>query len=294
MDFPLLSVCLITYNHKNYIRQAIEGILMQKVNFTWELIIADDCSTDGTREIILEYKEKYPKFIRLILQSNNVGPARNWLDLITTPKSKYIAYFEGDDYWTDPNKLQIQIDYLEKYPQFAMCFHDFVVENEMTCSRYPGKMEKRNRTAYEVVRSVSLHTSTVLFRKCFDQMPIEILKVKNGDTFLFALIASVTDGDAAYLGNILPSVYRVHAGGVWTSKTSRERAMQNFDTFTELKKIVRKRYLPFINCKLSSIAWHTTRNGFSSFSFLGVLSGLTMILKVVLTNSLTFHKPKGY
>src|SRR5260221_9377408 len=106
MSTPLLSVCLITYNHSKFIRQAIEGVLMQSVNFSWELIIADDCSTDGTREILLEYKQKYPDFIKLILQKQNVGPAKNWLGLITSPKSKYIAYFEGDDFWIHPFKLQ--------------------------------------------------------------------------------------------------------------------------------------------------------------------------------------------
>ena len=106
MDIPLLSVCLITYNHVNFIKQAIDGVLMQKVDFAWELIIADDFSTDGTREILLEYKNKYPDFIKLILQEKNVGSAQNLIDLITVPISKYITYFDGDDYWIDPLKLQ--------------------------------------------------------------------------------------------------------------------------------------------------------------------------------------------
>ena len=124
MNTPLLSVCLITYNHENYIRQAIEGVLMQKVDFDWELIIADDCSTDRTREIVLEYKNKYPDFIKLILQEKNVGPAKNWIDLIKAPKSKYIAYFEGDDYWIDPLKLQKQVHFLENNQEYNLCHSD--------------------------------------------------------------------------------------------------------------------------------------------------------------------------
>ena len=120
MKTPLLSVCLITYNHSKYIQQAIESILMQQVNFDWELVVADDFSLDGTREILLEYKNKYPEFITLILQSKNVGPAKNWLDLIGAPKSKYIAYIEGDDYWLDSQKLQKQVDFLEREPGFSM------------------------------------------------------------------------------------------------------------------------------------------------------------------------------
>lgn len=125
MDAPLLSVCLITYNHAPYIKDAIEGVLMQKVNFSWELIIADDFSTDVTREIVLEYKEKYPDFIKLILQEKNVGAAQNWRDLITSPKSKYIAYFEGDDYWTDPLKLKKQVDFLESHSDYCLVYSDY-------------------------------------------------------------------------------------------------------------------------------------------------------------------------
>lgn len=124
MNNPLLSVCLITYNHANYIRDAIEGVLMQKVKFPWELIIADDYSTDGTREIVQEYKKSHNDFIKIILQEKNVGGAQNWIDLITTPKSKYIAYFEGDDYWTDPYKLQKQVDYLENNPDYGLIHSD--------------------------------------------------------------------------------------------------------------------------------------------------------------------------
>lgn len=126
MREPLLSVCLITYNHYNYIKDAIEGILMQQVDFTWELIIADDYSTDGTREILIEYKQKHPSFIKLILQEKNVGPAKNWEDLIQYPKSKYIAYIEGDDFWINPLKLQKQVDFLETNNEYSMCFHNAI------------------------------------------------------------------------------------------------------------------------------------------------------------------------
>jgi glycosyltransferase involved in cell wall biosynthesis len=124
MSTPLLSVCLITYNHVKYIREAIDGVLMQKVNFSWELIIADDFSTDGTREIVLNYKEKYPEFIKLILQEKNVGATQNWFDLLNAPASKYIAYFEGDDYWIDPLKLQKQVDFLEQNDEYGLIFTD--------------------------------------------------------------------------------------------------------------------------------------------------------------------------
>src|SRR5688572_11378120 len=118
---PIVSVCLITYNHVSFIRDAIEGVLSQKVNFPWEFIIADDFSVDGSRDIVVEYQKKYPELIRLILQEKNVGAANNWFDLMKAPKGKYIAYFEGDDYWIDDHKLQKQVDFLEKNEKYVGC-----------------------------------------------------------------------------------------------------------------------------------------------------------------------------
>ena len=107
MSKPLVSVCIITYNQESYIRQAIESVLMQKVNFPWEIIIADDCSKDKTREIILEYKDRFPDLIKPLFQKRNVGGGKNFTDLINAATGKYVAYLEGDDYWTDDGKLQL-------------------------------------------------------------------------------------------------------------------------------------------------------------------------------------------
>lgn len=127
MEAPILSVCLITYNQAGYIRKAIDSILMQKVNVTWEIIIADDHSSDGTREIIKEYLEKYKHLIRVILQDTNVGAVKNWTDLMRASQAKYIAYLEGDDYWTDPLKLNMEIVFLEANPDHALICTDYDV-----------------------------------------------------------------------------------------------------------------------------------------------------------------------
>lgn len=167
MKEPLLSVCLITYNHEKYIRQAIEGVLMQKVDFEWELIIADDCSTDGTRDILLEYKSIYPDFIKLILQEKNIGAAKNWYDLISSPKSKYIAYFEGDDYWIDNLKLQKQVDFLEANEDYGLVHtnNKVFVQNKMgfsTLSR--DVIDNEELFEYLIFKSNPICTLTVCFR----------------------------------------------------------------------------------------------------------------------------------
>jgi glycosyltransferase involved in cell wall biosynthesis len=223
MEAPLLSVCLITYNHASFITQAIEGVLMQKVNFNWELIIADDFSTDGTREIIIEYKKKYPDFITLILQEKNVGAAQNWMDLITKPISKYIAYFEGDDYWIDPLKLQKQVDFLENNPEYIACCHNVLVKNEIENTEYLMWQWDKNIdfTIEDLALGNKISTLSLVFKndkdvinKVFDfftiypQSPI-------GDYVLNMFLAE--KGKIKYFHGKM-GIYRIHTGGIWISK----------------------------------------------------------------------------
>ena len=172
MEAPKLSVCLITYNHAAYIIQAIDSILMQKVNFSWELIIADDCSNDSSRETLLDYKKKHPDFIKLILQKKNVGASQNWSDLLEAPASKYIAYFEGDDYWTDPLKLKKKVAFLESNPAYGMVCSDYDTFNDHTKQltknflqdKFNYEFEKDIDLEYYLQKRNHIRTLTVLFR----------------------------------------------------------------------------------------------------------------------------------
>jgi glycosyltransferase involved in cell wall biosynthesis len=214
---PLLSVCLITYNHVNYIEQAIEGVLMQKTNFAFELIIADDYSTDGTRDIIKNYKKKYPDLIKLILQKKNVGAAQNWIDLLNNPKTKYIAYFEGDDYWTDPYKLQKQVDCLEFKKHCIGCFSDTSVISDKGVFLQDVNFDtfKREISITEV-GSFWMPTVSVCFRRNYLQPVINSKRIRdvyNGDMFLYYLMSQF--GNYIYV-NTAPSCYRQHPGGIWS------------------------------------------------------------------------------
>lgn len=122
---PLVSVVCVTYNHEKFLRQALDGFLMQKTSFPVEIILAEDCSTDGTRKICEEYKAKYPEQINYIFSDHNVGPQANELRAMQAVRGKYIAYCEGDDYWTEPNKLQWQVDFMESHPEYSVCWHRF-------------------------------------------------------------------------------------------------------------------------------------------------------------------------
>ena len=125
---PLVSIRTSTYNHGPYIKQCIEGILMQKTNFAFEYIIGEDFSTDETREIVFDYARKYPNIIRVITADYNVGSKANGRRCINACRGKYMALCEGDDYWTDPLKLQKQVDFLEGHPEYTMCFHAAILK----------------------------------------------------------------------------------------------------------------------------------------------------------------------
>ena len=127
MTAPLVSVHMITYNHAPYIAQAVEGVLQQKTNFPFELVIGEDCSTDGTREIVFEYQKKYPDIIRVITSDKNVGAKANGYRTMKACQGKYLAFCEGDDYWHHPHKLQKQADYMESHPECGLVHSSYDV-----------------------------------------------------------------------------------------------------------------------------------------------------------------------
>ena len=168
---PIVSICSITYNHAPYIRQCLDGMLMQQTNFAFEIIINDDCSTDGTTEIIREYAEKYPDIIKPIFHRENQYQkgVRGMFAKYVFPKAqgKYIALCEGDDYWTDPLKLQKQVDFLETYPDYSLYFHNAMVhfEDGKTSDHPFGEIEDRDYTDVEIYEKWTIPTASVVLRK---------------------------------------------------------------------------------------------------------------------------------
>jgi len=124
MKNPKLSVILITYNHEKYIRKALDSVLMQETNFPFEIVVGEDMSPDDTRNIVKEYRNRYPEQIRLVHREKNTGrPTLNVYETTMKCRGEYLAYLEGDDYWTDPRKLQKQVDFLEAHPEYIACTH---------------------------------------------------------------------------------------------------------------------------------------------------------------------------
>lgn len=174
---PLLTIVTITYNHEQHIRQCIKGVLTQKTSFPVEYIIAEDCSTDGTKAICEEYATKYPGIIRLISSDHNVGAVENEQRAFLAARGTYIATCEGDDYWTDPLKLQKQVDFLESHPDYSVCFHRF--KRFHACdgtweSDHCDNLFKEGQESVEVSMHQFMHQwvtqyLTMVFRKdCYD------------------------------------------------------------------------------------------------------------------------------
>lgn len=217
-----VSVVCITYNHAGFIRQALDGFVMQKTDFDFEVIVHDDASTDGTADIIREYADKYPDIIKPILQTENQW-SRNasifhdflWPNI----RGKYVAYCEGDDYWTDENKLQKQVDFLDATPDCAVCFHPVIrkwEDNSRPDEIIPSCKDRFNKTCLDInhLRKRNfMATCSVMYRWCLagceERFPRGILP---GDWYLHMLHAQT--GNICMLPDVM-GVYRKHAGGIW-------------------------------------------------------------------------------
>jgi glycosyltransferase involved in cell wall biosynthesis len=120
-----VSVILLTYNHIRFIRQAVSSVLAQKTDFDFEVLIVEDCSADGTREVVIDFANRYPEKIRLQLSPVNISSNTILMDAIGAARGEFIAFLDGDDYWTSPHKLQKQLDFMTSHPELTLCWHDF-------------------------------------------------------------------------------------------------------------------------------------------------------------------------
>lgn len=221
---PIVSVLAMTYNHELYIAQALEGILMQKTNFDFDIVVGEDCSTDNTRKIVLEYADKYPGKFKLLLHEHNIGAIANQIAVIKSCTGKYIAICEGDDYWTDPLKLQKQVDFLEANNDYSMCYHR-VNELFMNGRCLPDIINKSNKeqtfTIYDLARANFIHTPSVIFRKDhINKLPNWFNESPVGDYPLHMLNAKY--GKIKYLPELM-AVYRNLGQGTWSPLTNYER-----------------------------------------------------------------------
>ena len=240
----LVSVVMITYNHEKYIKKAIESVLMQETDFDFELIISNDCSSDGTHKVIEKIINNHPKSDKINYTNHpeNIGMMPNFQYALENASGKYVAICDGDDYWTDSKKLQKQADFLENNPDYAICHHN-VIELRGLKKRKRNHKLKENRTtdlAY-LAKGNYIHSSTIFLRNKIDKFPDYFKSASNGDYFILMLMARY--GKIKYFMDIM-SIYRIHKKANWSSQKKRiqrenhihflENIKENFDTNIQL------------------------------------------------------------
>jgi glycosyltransferase involved in cell wall biosynthesis len=209
-----VSVCMITYNHENYIAQAIESVLMQKTTFEYEILIGEDCSTDSTRDIVFDYQERYPEIIKTIFHKSNVGPQNNFSQTLKACTGQYIAILEGDDYWLSPDKLQNQADILDIRADISFCFHNNLIidENDMDSVHFSNTNQSVITTIEDIIDCWYVMTCSIMFRSSFlNDLPPWFFNFKNGDYILQLLLS--TRGPVYYIDEIM-GVYRQQKWGL--------------------------------------------------------------------------------
>jgi len=240
-ETPTVSICTMTYNHVEFIRKCLDGFLMQKCDFKYEILIHDDASTDGTSDIVREYSLQYPDLIHPIIQTENQWAkgirGNNRKYNFPRAKGKYIALCEGDDYWTDPTKLQKQIDFLEKNRDYSVCFHDAIVLKEGQEQRRYANKTKEVFTTVDLFDRHFIPTASIVFRNQLE-LPDWLKNVSSGDIALLLLLS--LQGNLYFIDEAM-CVYRQHPQGVSNTHTGMAKVfgiaklMAYFDVHTNGK-----------------------------------------------------------
>jgi len=233
-EMPTVSVAVQTFQHSSYIKQCLDSILMQKTSFQYEILIGEDESNDGTREICIEYAKRHPRKIKLFLHSrkntiyiNGKPTGRyNFVYNLSHAKGKYIALCEGDDYWTDPNKLQKQVDILEKNEDCIAChhWHTHKYENGSNIKGTPkfGYIQKKKSSVKSIFEDkLRIKTRTVMYRNIFKEiiLPDWFNNTAYGDVALSFIMGQY--GDFYFIDESM-AVYRITGNGVSTVKKKKE------------------------------------------------------------------------
>ncbi|MGN1157361.1 MAG: glycosyltransferase [Agathobacter sp.] len=234
MEECILSVYCLTYNHEKFIRKTLDGFINQVTKYKYEVIIHDDASTDGTPEIIKEYEEKYPNIIKAVYQKENqYSKGTRIYKNIIEPKlsGKYTAICEGDDYWCDEKKVELQVEYLETHPECSLCVHNTLLINETGESlqkyinQYKTDMDYSYSDVIEAGGSGLFHTSSFMYRtEDRRKMPSDDFAIEGIGDYPLAIYLSMI-GKVHYIGRIM-SCYRWGTVGGWTSRSKGNPELQ--------------------------------------------------------------------
>ena len=232
IDAPKVSVCMIAYNHAAYIRQAIESILSQDVDFPIELVIGDDCSPDGTAAICEEFARRDPR-VRLLSREQNLGVMPNFTRTLLACTGEYVAVCEGDDYWTDPQKLRKQVQFLDTHLNHAGTTHQSMVITDNVAVRRFKESVPPTLTTIDLIGGRLFHTASVMFRRpvlaLFSQSPL-VLSCDRLLNFCISFAGKVHYSDECMCA------YRLHGAGM-SSNASVAQMKLDLDCIPYLKRV---------------------------------------------------------
>lgn len=230
---PLVTVRTSTFQHGPYIKECIEGVLMQRTSFPFEFIIGEDFSTDGTREIVFEYAKKYPDIIRVVTADYNVGGKANGRRCIKLSRGRYISACEGDDFWTDPHKLQKQVDFLEQHKDYVGVYTNYSVSDingQVIRERAYGKERPQYYDRVSILESGLPMTLTTIYRNLpdvFQKAQRSVIGAVNGDQVIAAFMAQ--EGRIGYIDDV--TAVRRLGSGTFSTKSRERQLLDQVKTF---------------------------------------------------------------
>ena len=242
MSSPAVSVCIITYKQEAFVAQAVESALRQKTTFDFEIVVGDDASPDATPRILAELEQRHAPKLRVLRREKNLGINANLAATLQECRGTYIALLEGDDYWIDDEKLQLQHDFLESHPDLAMAFHGVELRDEASASHRGEVTQRRRRfTLVDLLeRGSFIPTPTVMFRNRVDAgFPPCFYDLRIGDLPLNVMNARY--GDIGYIDRTM-AVYRIHAGGTFSMIPNAARVPEVVRMYSCVNELLEYRY----------------------------------------------------
>jgi glycosyltransferase involved in cell wall biosynthesis len=238
-----LSVVVVTYNHERFIAQALDSILAQRVNFNYEIVVAEDCSTDSTRDILMDFHRRYPGRIVPLLRQRNLGVMHNFEEALHACRGQYLAFLEGDDYWICEDKLQRQVDFLDTHPGFAICCHPvrFLEDHAPAKADEIRTLPPGSYALDDLLKGNFIMTCSTVLRRDLIPSPLPpwFSEMKLGDWPLFAMVAQ--HGKIELMDPVM-AVYRVHSASTWSSLPSTSRLREAARMLRALDKYLGSRY----------------------------------------------------
>jgi glycosyltransferase involved in cell wall biosynthesis len=254
------SVSITTYNHERFIAQAIESVLMQETDFDYKIIIGEDDSSDGTREIVKAYKAKFPEKIKLFLNDRknviyvNGKPTGIWnlSNNLKSAQGQYVALLDGDDYWTSPYKLQKQVDFLDEHSECAICFHGVQALYQDGRQKPISPNHPEISTLEDILKGNFIAKSSVMFRNgLFGDFPDWYYTMPMGDWPLHILNAQ--HGDIGYINQVM-AVYRIHSGSIRSLKDIEYKLQTNAATLETLRPHLDSQHVRALDDNIAR--WH--------------------------------------